>query len=270
MSKFRPYFLAEPGKPFPNYETYNKKNYIPPKGDSIIKKTKNLGSAIKKDVLQTESIPKDYKSTWTKKSNTAYKSWLKSNYPNEYYKKYGGKIKDTVTFKKPSTPYKNLKTIGKVGRLGTYAGIAAAVVEGVQYALGTGNIPNSIDEREMLRRSAIESSLAKITYNDKGEAVQVLPDYKKVRELMKDHMPYKKYIERPKDEKEPDVFEHRFRKTQPRNPRFKALDSKAVGEIEGVDYIWLDPMDVVWGDASHHPDYDDYKLTQFGYVKKGN
>ena len=234
MSKFRPYFLAEPGKPFPNYETYNKKNYIPPKGDSIIKKTKNLGSAIKKDVLQTESIPKDYKSTWTKKSNTAYKSWLKSNYPNEYYKKYGGKIKDTVTFKKPSTPYKNLKTIGKVGRL------------------------------------AIESSLAKITYNDKGEAVQVLPDYKKVRELMKDHMPYKKYIERPKDEKEPDVFEHRFRKTQPRNPRFKALDNKAVGEIEGVDYIWLDPMDVVWGDASHHPDYDDYKLTQFGYVKKGN
>jgi len=262
--RIRPYFLQNPGEPFPGYGP--PKNYVPPKGESIIQKTKNIGSAIKKDVLQIESTPKDYKSNWIDSQNKSYKKWLKTNYPNEYYKKYGGKIKDTIQFKKPPNPWKNLTTVGKVVRFGGYAGIASAVYEGIKYAFGTGNIPNDIEEREMHRKAIFESALSTITYNDKGEAVQTIPDYKKIRELMKDHMPYKKYMERPPSERNPNIYEKR-RTVRPTNPNFKPQDNK---ETEGLDFIWVDPMDSMWGDASHSPDFDNYKLTEFGYVRKGS
>jgi len=258
MSNFRPYFLAEPGKPFPEYETYNKKNYVPPKSDSIIKKTKDLGSAVKKDILQIETSPKEYKSTWTNQNTKSYKSWLKNNYPTEYYKKYGGKTKDTLKLKRSLEPFKNLKTVGKLVRGTSYLGIAEAVYEGVKYALGTGNIPSSIDERENIRRLAFDSALSTITYNDKGEANQVLPDYKKVMQTMKDHKPFKKYIRRQSEI---------FPKMQTKNVNFKSPD---YSEKEGLDYIWVDPMDSMWGDPANHPEINDYKLTEYGYVRKGD
>ena len=54
---------------------------------------------------------------------------------------------------------------------------------------------------------------------------------------------------------------------QPRNVNFKPLN---YSEKEGLDYIWVDPMDSMWGDPANHPEINDYKLTEYGYVRKGD
>ena len=166
----------------------------------------------------------EYNSKYTAPIKEEYKQWLKKNHPGEYYDQYGGK-----------KPFNRLSKFGKVNRIGGYAGLA-----GVIYELGkaildfAGNIPNDMEEREILRRGVIKDNIPKIVVGEDGKQTLVQPDPKS----LKDHLPYKKYLS--------DI---------PSVPG-------SGDEVEGVDYVWVAPYQEMFP-----IDTEGYELSQFGWVK---
>ena len=166
-----------------------------------------------------------YNSKYTAPIKEEYMQWLKKNHPGEYYDKFGGK-----------KPYNRLSKVGKISRLGKYGALAGIVYELGKEVLSLGNIPNDIEERESIRQSVILNNIPKIVINDDGTQTLTEPDF----ESLEDHLPYKKYID-----KVPSI-------------------PNGSDEVEGVDYIWVDPYEEMYGPVNT----EGYTLSQFGWSKK--
>jgi hypothetical protein len=102
--------------------------------------------------------------------------------------------------------------------------------------LSLGDIPNDIEERESIRQSVILNNIPKIVINDDGTQTLTEPDF----ESLEDHLPYKKYLD-----KVPSI-------------------PNGSDEVEGVDYIWVDPYEEMYGSVNT----EGYTLSQFGWSKK--
>ena len=166
-----------------------------------------------------------YNSKYTAPIKEEYMQWLKKNHPGEYYDKFGGK-----------KPFNRLSKVGKISRLGKYGALAGIVYELGKEVLSLGNIPNDIEERESIRQSVILNNIPKIVINDDGTQTLTEPDF----ESLEDHLPYKKYID-----KVPSI-------------------PNGSDEVEGVDYIWVDPYEEMYGSVNT----EGYTLGQFGWSKK--
>lgn len=168
----------------------------------------------------------EYNSKWTAPIQEEYKQWLKKNHPGDYYDKFGGK-----------KPFDRLSKFGKVKKIGGYAGLAGVIYElGKEILDFSGNIPNDMEEREMLRRGILMDNIPKIVIGEDGKSTLQQPD----PQSLKDHLPYKKYInDRP------------------------SVPMKGMDEVEGVDYIWVDPYQEL-----NELDTEGYELGQFGWTKK--
>lgn len=166
-----------------------------------------------------------YNSKYTAPIKEEYMQWLKKNHPGEYYDKFGGK-----------KPFNRLSKVGKISRLGKYGALAGIVYELGKEVLSLGDIPNDIEERESIRQSVILNNIPKIVINDDGTQTLTEPDF----ESLKDHLPYKKYID-----KVPSI-------------------PNGSDEVEGVDYIWVDPYEEMYGPVNT----EGYTLSQFGWSKK--
>jgi len=166
-----------------------------------------------------------YNSKYTAPIKEEYMQWLKKNHPGEYYDKFGGK-----------KPFNRLSKVGKISRLGKYGALAGIVYELGKEVLSLGNIPNDIEERESIRQSVILNNIPKIVINDDGTQTLTEPDF----ESLEDHLPYKKYID-----KVPSI-------------------PNGSDEVEGVDYIWVDPYEEMYGPVNT----EGYTLSQFGWSKK--
>tara|TARA_R100000426_G_scaffold53948_1_gene38860 strand:- start:269 stop:913 length:645 start_codon:yes stop_codon:yes gene_type:complete len=166
-----------------------------------------------------------YNSKYTAPIKEEYMQWLKKNHPGEYYDKFGGK-----------KPFNRLSKVGKISRLGKYGALAGIVYELGKEVLSLGEIPNDIEERESIRQSVILNNIPKIVINDDGTQTLTEPDF----ESLEDHLPYKKYID-----KVPSI-------------------PNGSDEVEGVDYIWVDPYEEMYGPVNT----EGYTLSQFGWSKK--
>jgi len=166
-----------------------------------------------------------YNSKYTAPIKEEYMQWLKKNHPGEYYDKFGGK-----------KPFNRLSKVGKISRLGKYGALAGIVYELGKEVLSLGDIPNDIEERESIRQSVILNNIPKIVINDDGTQTLTEPDF----ESLEDHLPYKKYID-----KVPSI-------------------PNGSDEVEGVDYIWVDPYEEMYGPVNT----EGYTLSQFGWSKK--
>jgi hypothetical protein len=166
-----------------------------------------------------------YNSKYTAPIKEEYMQWLKKNHPGEYYDKFGGK-----------KPFNRLSKVGKISRLGKYGALAGIVYELGKEVLSLGDIPNDIEERESIRQSVILNNIPKIVINDDGTQTLTEPDF----ESLEDHLPYKKYID-----KVPSI-------------------PNGSDEVEGVDYIWVDPYEEMYGSVNT----EGYTLSQFGWSKK--
>jgi hypothetical protein len=166
-----------------------------------------------------------YNSKYTAPIKEEYMQWLKKNHPGEYYDKFGGK-----------KPFNRLSKVGKIGRLGKYGALAGIVYELGKEVLSLGDIPNDIEERESIRQSVILNNIPKIVINDDGTQTLTEPDF----ESLEDHLPYKKYLD-----KVPSI-------------------PNGSDEVEGVDYIWVDPYEEMYGSVNT----EGYTLSQFGWSKK--
>ena len=166
-----------------------------------------------------------YNSKYTAPIKEEYMQWLKKNHPGEYYDKFGGK-----------KPFNRLSKVGKISRLGKYGALAGIVYELGKEVLSLGEIPNDIEERESIRQSVILNNIPKIVINDDGTQTLTEPDF----ESLEDHLPYKKYLD-----KVPSI-------------------PNGSDEVEGVDYIWVDPYEEMYGPVNT----EGYTLSQFGWSKK--
>jgi hypothetical protein len=166
-----------------------------------------------------------YNSKYTAPIKEEYMQWLKKNHPGEYYDKFGGK-----------KPFNRLSKVGKISRLGKYGALAGIVYELGKEVLSLGDIPNDIEERESIRQSVILNNIPKIVINDDGTQTLTEPDF----ESLEDHLPYKKYLD-----KVPSI-------------------PNGSDEVEGVDYIWVDPYEEMYGSVNT----EGYTLSQFGWSKK--
>tara|TARA_A100000172_G_scaffold36466_1_gene22150 strand:+ start:236 stop:883 length:648 start_codon:yes stop_codon:yes gene_type:complete len=167
-----------------------------------------------------------YNSKYTAPIKEEYMQWLKKNHPGEYYDKFGGK-----------KPYNRLSKVGKVGRLGKYGALAGIVYELGKEVLSLGNIPDDLEEREMIRQEMILNNIPKIVVNKDGTQTLQQPD----PQDLKDHLPYKKYID-----------------------KVPSIPNGAGDEVAGVDYIWVDPYEELYGAVNT----EGYELSKFGWSKK--
>ena len=94
----------------------------------------------------------NYNSKYTAPIKKEYMQWLKKNHPGEYYDNFGGK-----------KPFNRLSKVGKVAKLGKYGALAGIVYElGKEVLDMTGNIPDDVEEREMIRQDKILNNIPKI------------------------------------------------------------------------------------------------------------
>ena len=167
-----------------------------------------------------------YNSKYTAPIKQEYMQWLKKNHPGEYYDNFGGK-----------KPFNRLSKVGKVAKLGKYGALAGIVYElGKEVLDMTGNIPNDLEEREMLRQDKILNNIPKIVIDENGKQTLQQPD----PEDLKDHLPYKKYLS-----------------NTPSAPG-------SGDEVEGVDFVWVDPYEQNFGPVTT----EGYELGKFGWTKK--
>ena len=167
-----------------------------------------------------------YNSKYTAPIKKEYMQWLKKNHPGEYYDKFGGK-----------KPFNRLSKVGKISRLGKYGALAGIVYElGKEVLDITGNIPDDVEEREMIRQDKILNNIPKVVINKDGTQSLQQPD----PEDLKDHLPYKKYISN--------------------TPSAPGLGD----EVEGVDFVWVDPYEQNYGTVNT----EGYQLGKFGWTKK--
>jgi hypothetical protein len=160
----------------------------------------------------------------------AYKKWLEKNYPDQYESKYGKK--------KPESKLK--KFAKRAGLVGIVYELGKEVLKLENAGEGSTIDPYDIESREIIRRRVIEDNIPKLSYDEKGKMIYTAG--KNVN--LKDYLPYKKQI----------------KKSTP--------DAPGGEEVQGLDYVWKDPLDDQYGSIEHFDDADKYQLTEFGYVKK--
>ena len=156
-----------------------------------------------------------------------YNKWLKDTYPD----KYGSWMN-----KGPKRRF--VKTWG--GRIGSWG----LVYEGLKEVFNTGDIPTSLEERELHRANTVNQfvidTTPKITYNEEGLAVGF--DAPKGTDVdLSKYLPYQAMKSEPV--------------TEPSIP------------TDGEQMEWIDPMDEWW--PKEETVYDkERRMTQYGYVEK--
>tara|TARA_R110000824_G_scaffold50745_1_gene141466 strand:- start:5830 stop:6492 length:663 start_codon:yes stop_codon:yes gene_type:complete len=163
----------------------------------------------------------------------AYKEWLEKNYPDNYEAKYGKK-----------KPVSKLKKVvrGSALAAATYE-LAKEVLKIEDAGVGSTMIPYDTKSREMHRQEVINANIPKVSYDDKGKLV--LTPGNDIN--LKEYLPYKKVI----------------------NSDIPKVPGQSEN-VEGVDYVWVDPLDDQFGSVEHYDDSDKYQLTEFGYVNKSD